>query len=272
LSDDKIYQHFHVDERRFIDRCLDWIDQVEQSYSVISTYFLNPREIEILQSLVGKRELQVFSSQDLLRDQETGALLPIELSKVILAPEFYVLDEADFDLALLEINYAAKFVQLSHAQVLGTFLGQTGIKRQELGDIMMLEDKIQVFVSRHLVEIFKDIKKIGASSVRMKEIPLSEFEKAADKAVSEIILVDSLRIDKIIAIAFKISRNLATNMLESNKIKLNYLETNKKDSLLVPGDLISIRGFGRIKIGQILGLTKKGKQRVEIEFIKNRKK
>ena len=263
MSEEKLYQHFHPDEHRFIDHCLDWLDQVEQSYSVIVSHFLNPRELEILQILVNKRDVQLFSSQDLVQTEQ---------AKVIIAPRFYLLDEKDFDLVLLEINYASKFVELSHSQVLGAFLGETGIKRQELGDIIVTDGKVQVFVSQHLVEIFKTIKKIGHTAVKIKEIPITAVETATDKAVSEIVSVDSLRVDKVIAIAFKISRNAAVNVLESNKVKINYLESDKKDFAIGLGNLISVRGFGRIKILQILGQTKKGKQRIEIEIIKNRKK
>lgn len=92
------------------------------------------------------------------------------------------------------------------------------------------------------------------------------------KAVREVVLVDNLRVDKMIAVAFKISRNIATNMLESKKVKVNYLEIDKKDFSVGLDDLISVRGFGRIKILRILDFTKKGKQRVEIELIRNRKK
>lgn len=262
MSEENIYQHFHSDERHFIDRCLDWIDQVENSYSVVTTYFLNPREIQILRTLANARELQIFSSQEL-------ALT--ELSKVILAPEYYVFDENDFDMALLEIRFAAKFIQISHAQILGTFLGQTGVKRQELGDIIVNDEVAQIFVSRHLIELFKSIDKIGRAAVKIEEIPLTELSESQENFVRDVVLAESLRIDKIIAISLKISRNIATNMIESNKVKINYLEINKKDFAVNEGDLISIRGYGRIRIGQILGLTKKGKQKVEVEITKNRK-
>ncbi len=106
MSHENIYQHFHPDEKQFIDRVLDWMDRVENNYSVVTTYFLNPREVEILESLANKRELQIFSTQDIAQT---------ELTKIIIAPEFYQLDVADFDLALLEILYAKKFCQLKHS-------------------------------------------------------------------------------------------------------------------------------------------------------------
>ncbi|MFK4947456.1 cell division protein [Lactococcus garvieae] len=264
MSYENIYQHFHPDEKQFIDRVLDWMDRVENNYSVVTTYFLNPREVEILESLANKRELQIFSTQDIAQT---------ELTKIIIAPEFYQLDESDFDLALLEISYAKKFYQLKHSQILGSFLGQTGIRRSEIGDIVLNKGRAQVFVSKHLLEIFQNnIEKIGPAPVKFVEKTLEELIKTEDNSVIKVILVSSLRIDKIIASTFEISRNLAVNMLQLRKVKLNYLEIEKKDFPVEQGDLISVRGLGRIKVLKILGETKKGKQKIECEITKNHKK
>ncbi|BAV03089.1 RNA-binding protein [Lactococcus formosensis] len=264
MSYENIYQHFHPDEKQIIDRVLDWMDRVENNYSVVTTYFLNPREVEILESLANKRELQIFSTQDISQT---------ELTKIIIAPEFYQLDESDFDLALLEISYAKKFYQLKHSQILGSFLGQTGIRRSEIGDIVLNEGRAQVFVSKHLLEIFQNnIEKIGPAPVKFVEKTLEELIKTEDNSVIKVILVSSLRIDKIIASTFEISRNLAVNMLQLRKVKLNYLEIEKKDFPVEQGDLISVRGLGRIKVLKILGETKKGKQKIECEITKNHKK
>ncbi|WP_308003985.1 RNA-binding protein [uncultured Lactococcus sp.] len=264
MSYENIYQHFHPDEKQFIDRVLDWMDRVENNYSVVTTYFLNPREVEILESLANKRELQIFSTQDIAQT---------ELTKIIIAPEFYQLDESDFDLALLEISYAKKFYQLKHSQILGSFLGQTGIRRSEIGDIVLNEGRAQVFVSKHLLEIFQNnIEKIGPAPVKFVEKTLEELIKTEDNSVIKVILVSSSRIDKIIASTFEISRNLAVNMLQLRKVKLNYLEIEKKDFPVEQGDLISVRGLGRIKVLKILGETKKGKQKIECEITKNHKK
>lgn len=260
---EKLYQHFSEDERVFVDRVLDWLEAVEQNYTVVSTYFLNPREHEILQALVSKRPLQLFSSLDFA---ET------EMCKVVIAPDFYELDEADFDLALLEIAYAGKFHQLKHSQILGTLLGQTGLRRQEFGDILVAEGRAQVFVSAPLVQTIREnISKIGEASVKFKEIPWENKISATDNAQSKQILVSNLRIDKIISDSFNMSRNIAVNMIESKKVKVNFRTIEKKDFSVETGDLISLRGFGRVKIVALLGLTKKDKYKVEIEITRNKR-
>ena len=260
----EIYQHFHPDERIFIDRCEDWIAQVSNHYSIVTTYFLNPREVDILHSLISKFDVKLLSSSD---------LTTMEYAKIIIAPDYYQLDERDFELVLLEMRYPSKFVQLRHSQVLGAILGETGLKRQEIGGILVADGRIQIFVSTRAAQVIKNsIDKIGRTAVKFDEINFSQKISAEDKSETKFVLVSSIRADKIIAEAFDISRNIASNLMETGKVKINYREIDKKDFVLNPQDLLSVRGFGRIKIANLLGESKKGKLKLELDVIKNRKK
>lgn len=262
-ANEQIYQHLTAEEMLFIDRAIDWIHSVEDNYLAYTTSFLNPREVTLLKNRVSSYQLQFFSSSEII---ET------ELSKVIIAPDYYQLDQVDFGLALLEIQYSSQFTQLTHAQVLGSFLGQSGVRRQEIGDILISEERAQIFVSQHLADYFiENIKKIGRAGVKLKRIDLSQAIQTETKSETKVLLVSSVRLDKIIATAFNFSRNIATNMLQSNKVKVNFSEVSEKDTSLQTGDLISLRGYGRVKILRNLGLTKKDKQKIEVELIKNRK-
>jgi len=261
---ENIYQHYQPEERLFVDRVLDWFDQVEGSYSVVTTYFLNPREQEMLFALSHKRELQIFL---------TSKLVETEMAKAVIAPPFYELDADDFDMVLLEIKYASKFHELKHAQILGTLLGQTGIKREQIGDIILADKRAQVFVSKKMeAAITQSVDKIGRASVKFVEVSWSQILQQDEKAMRKVLLVSQLRLDKIISESFNIPRNLAVNMIESSKVKVNFREISRKDFQLKEMDLISLRGFGRIKILALLGLTKKDKQKVEVDIIKNKKR
>lgn len=48
-----IYQHFRPEEKDFIDQAMNWIDQVKHSYAPKLSDFLDPRQQEILTSLIG---------------------------------------------------------------------------------------------------------------------------------------------------------------------------------------------------------------------------
>ena len=62
-----IFQHFSPDERGFVEKMMDICQQVEETYSYHLTSFLNPREEEILQSLVGYLQVgSIANSNNLL--------------------------------------------------------------------------------------------------------------------------------------------------------------------------------------------------------------
>ena len=48
-----IYQHFRPEEKEFIDQALNWIEQVKDSYAPKLTDFLDPRQQQIIASLLG---------------------------------------------------------------------------------------------------------------------------------------------------------------------------------------------------------------------------
>src|SRR5699024_10339568 len=81
------------------------------------------------------------------------------------------------------------------------------------------------------------------------------------------IVVSSLRIDTVLARALNFSRNRAKTMIQELKIKVNWSEIDRPDIELEPHDIISVRGFGRIKIREELSLTRKENIVLEIAII-----
>ncbi|MDR0299668.1 MAG: cell division protein [Streptococcaceae bacterium] len=235
--------------------------QVEDKGYLYLTYFLNPREREILENVANGHFLKFFFSPK-----------EAEYARVIIAPDYYESSLEDFEISLLEITYPNKFGSISHRQILGTFIHETGLQRREIGDIVTGNGKAQIYVNSKLRDYFLDkVKEINHLALRIKEIPLSERIEAEEKSETLTILASSMRLDKIISAGLTISRNLAVNMIQSKRIKVNYTEMERNDFTLQDGDLISIRGHGRIKILRQLGLSKKDKIKVEIEKIDNRK-
>jgi len=269
-----LYQHFGAEESAFIDQASSWIKQVEDRNVAHATYFLNPREFWILETLVNRADLQLFSSASWLTGNEESLSAEVEYVKAIIAPLSADRPEwADFDIALLQIDYASKFKAITHSQILGTFLGETGLDRREIGDIFVTDDKAQIFVTARLVPVFlSDVTKISGLNVRLIEVPISALIESSTTKTNSVLLVSSLRLDKILSAALRIPRNLAVNMIQSKKVKVNYQAISRNDLQLSIQDLISIRGFGRIRLMADLGKTKKDKEKIEIEQISNHKK
>ena len=260
-KNDGIFQHFTLEERDFVEKMIDACHQVEESYSYYLTAFLNPREEEILQSLAGYFHLQLHFSRQFL---ET------EFVRVILAPDYYLLEEGDFELMVLEILYPRKFHSLTHAQILGTLLNQLGIRREFIGDILLGEEQAFVILDRRFGELAQtSLSKISRVPVSWKERALSQLPaKTSQDVRSQQVLLSSLRLDKLVATAFKLSRSNALKLIESGQVKLDYKEVKQAGKVLEVGQLVSVRGFGRVRLKEFLGFSKQGKLKLDIDIIK----
>ena len=259
-KNDGIFQHFTLEERDFVEKMIDACHQVEESYSYYLTAFLNPREEEILQSLAGYFHLQLHSSRQFL---ET------EFVRVILAPDYYLLEEEDFELMALEILYPRKFHQLTHSQILGTLLHQLGIKRDYIGDILLGEEQTFVILDRRFGELAqRSLSKISRVPVSWKVAVLSQVPaKTSQDVKSQQVLLSSLRLDKVVATAFHLSRSNALKLIESGQVKLDYKEVKQAGKVLEVGQLVSVRGFGRVRLKEFLGFSKQGKLKLNIDII-----
>lgn len=257
VSYDQIYQHFNADEHQLIEKLRDLIQQLDEQYSIQLTGFLDPRQVSIARSVLGQAGVTYYVSN------EDGAL---EYSRILLAPDYYELDWEDFEVSLIEIAYQGKFSQLSHSQILGSLLNGLGLKRQVIGDVLVAEGYAQVVVDRKMLGfILEHTEKMARTGVRLKEIPWSERLSPKLEEQAQLVLVSSLRLDKLIAVAHRVSRQQAQAMIVAGKTKLNYQVMTKPDHLVQVGDLISTRGFGRVRIMEDLGLTKTGKHKLMLD-------
>lgn len=259
MTKQDIYQHFRAEEQEVIEKTYDLIKQVEDTYSFCVTEFLNPRQITVMKSILGQTKLQVYQSSDFISSEN---------ARLLIAPAYYELNIADFHFSLLEINYNSKFNQLTHSQILGTLINRLGIERYLLGDIIVQENRAQVFIEKTMVSYLNaQVTKIGKATVVFEEIPF-ERQITSQSHIKEMnVLVSSMRLDKIIAAVLKLSRRKANQLIESEKVKLNYLVQPKVSHLIDIGDLISVRGYGRFTISRDNGLSKGGKHKLIIDRI-----
>ncbi|MGT2784461.1 YlmH family RNA-binding protein [Streptococcus merionis] len=254
-----LFQHFHADEKVFVEKMLDRIDRVQQQYSIELTPFLNPREAEITTSLARRAALQVYSSSEILQT---------ELCRLIIAPDYYMLEEEDFEIDLLKIQYARKFNHLTHSQILGNLVNQLGIQRYLLGDIIIAEDCTQLLLDAKISQMLtQQVTKISKVPVSWRKLSFSELVKPAEKSEVKQILTTSLRLDSVIAATYGLSRQEAAKLIEQNKVKLNHQPISQAFQAVKLADLISCRGYGRFKIEDDNGLTRHNKHKLMITKI-----
>ena len=74
----------------------------------------------------------------------------------------------------------------------------------------------------------------------------------------------TLRLDSVVSSGFSISRGKAADYLAADKCELNSMPCRKGDRRVQPGDCITVRGLGKIRLDEVGGTTKKGRTAVTI--------
>ncbi|KAI4453144.1 pyrroline-5-carboxylate reductase [Holotrichia oblita] len=171
-----------------------------------------------------------------------------------------VSDEAiDYSLNAISLTWDWRYYNLSHRDVLGALMGQ-GIKREVIGDIIMQKDACQIVLDSKITGyIQSNFTQIAQASVTIETIDLKDIEPKEEKIKDIKATVASLRLDSVAAAGFGMSRSRMAEEIAAAKLKVNWQETTNASHSVKLGDVISMRGRGRVEVCEIPGKTKKGR-------------
>ena len=163
----------------------------------------------------------------------------------------------------------AKFAsEVTHRDYLGALMN-LGIERRCLGDIIVDKKCAYVFcVEKISAYIIDSLVSIGRNTVKAEMVDFSNEVNTATDGKPLTIQVASMRCDAIVAKAFNLSRKDAAALFFEKRIAVNGRLVENNDYTVSHPSAISVRGFGKIKIVSIGGLTRKGNQILEIELFK----
>ncbi|MBH0229070.1 RNA-binding protein [Halobacillus yeomjeoni] len=250
----EIYQHFRKEERPFIDQVLSWREDVEMKYQRKLTDFLVPREQMILKAVLG-------NDADLIHGLY-GGTDQVERMRAIIAPEYEVIEEEDYQLTLLEASYPDKFVTLEHRDVLGAFMS-LGIRREKLGDLIVRDGTIQIVCASEISDYIRmNLTGVKKATVEFKEKPLEKMLENDETWTTKDTTVSSLRLDVLVKEIYGMSRKKAGMHIDAGHVKVNFRVVEDPSFTLESGDMISLRGKGRSRLDEIHGQTKKEKFKV----------
>jgi len=146
---------------------------------------------------------------------------------------------------------------VSHRDYLGSLIG-LGIKREKIGDILIKDEHCLVIVENDVADYIKyNLEKVGNIKVELDYVGLDSLQ-AREQKVKEIrTTVASLRLDSVASAGFGMSRSKVQEYIRAEKVNLNWETTTSLKKSVKEGDLISIRGKGRVLVQEIGGTTKK---------------
>lgn len=144
---------------------------------------------------------------------------------------------------------------LTHRDFLGSLMA-LGIRRDTVGDILVSEGKAVVFVYDIVAPAVCDITKVGRVGVKVSE-GFDPGDIPEQKYIPIEGTVASLRLDCVLSLALRISREKAAALIRKSGVDLNGEQICSTDAKLEEGCVFSVRGFGKFRVEQIGAVTKK---------------
>ena len=243
------------DEAMLLARVYDRITLAAQRNIPAATCFLSPREQLLTQQLLRGTELHFF-----------GGAAGTERNMCCWLPDY--LDEGwlsseDGPCAAVCAEFFAGD-RLSHRDFLGALMG-CGIKRETVGDIYVSEGSCDFLVTREILPyLLQNFLSAGRTKLHVEQLPIDQIRVPEQKVKAVRDTVSSLRLDGVVSSGFSISRGKAADYIAAGKCELNYAPCMKGDKQAAEGDVITIRGLGKIRLETIGGSTKKGRIAIEI--------
>ena len=168
----------------------------------------------------------------------------------------------DLQIAVLKVSWDPRFRLLTHRDVLGSLMG-LGIDRTHFGDIIVTSGGAQVIVDATIADfVIQNFTKIAMVTVTVSQMELSELEEKIKEVRTT---VASMRLDSIASSGFSTSRTKVVEAIKAGLVQVNWQPAKGPAQEVKEGDIISLRGRGRMQIESITGTSKKGRIGVHLK-------
>lgn len=171
-------------------------------------------------------------------------------------------EDAEYPFVCLTITHRVSDV-LTHRDVLGSIMAQQ-VERETIGDIVVTPGKIQCFATPTAAAVCMQLKKIGRVGVQVTDaLPFSCVVTQNTKEISG--TVAAPRLDAVLRTALNTGRNACADYIRGGLVMLNFVQVQDVSCLVKEGDVFSVRGYGKFRVSELSGPTKKGRLHITIE-------
>lgn len=223
-----------------------------------------PEVTDFLDPAGRKLAEDVYSYIEGLRVMAFGGHRRLERVRLVVLPHYYLEETVQPPVAALEVK--GRFAgEATHRDFLGALMS-LGIKREKIGDIIVTDEGCHVVVAPEVAETVKrDLTRVADKPVQVEEIDLERLAVPPERIKEVRSTVASLRLDAVAGLGFGESRTHMQREIKAGKVKVNWRPVTSPDREVVAGDVISIRGRGRVVVDSLTGVSKKGRTGVVLK-------
>lgn len=264
MNKQEILKKYSKDEDRLlIAKVLDKIQFAESKNKITNTDFLDMYQKTLIQKLLNSiryKNYYFFGGND-----------DVERTVAIFYP-----DKFNKEISEKNHNNIMRIIEIilpnelqgsyTHRDYLGGLM-KLGIKREKIGDIIVSSEGADIIVLNEkidfLINNITSLTRFSKSTIQTKKI--EELKKQEIHTEELQIIVSSLRLDNIVSELAKTSRTKAEEIINEQRVFVNFENALKTSKTIKEKDIITIRGRGRFKIVETIGNTKKGRYILKVE-------
>lgn len=255
------------EDRLFVAKLADKIHKSGKGY-LVYTNFLDPHQRMLARKIF--RELNqpfVFDGGYTDAERVVAFLIPGYMESDGEDPLDTVRNDENYPVSVVQAQYSRnRFSQeLTHRDFLGAIMN-LGIKRENFGDILVHHDFAQIVTFPEIASYLeRNLARVGRTEVDARIVPTSEIVLPSMKAEEKTVTVASLRLDAVVAEGYSISRTKAAEYIKAGKVFLDFEECMSASEPVDAGNVISLRGKGRIILDSIGDKSRKNRIFIRIK-------
>lgn len=253
-----LLNHLHREEDRLIgSHVLDKSERVLKYHKTEASDFLNPYQQQIAEDIVK----QISD----LNYKFEGGYKAAERKRLVLFPEYLFPDLVETQIAIFKIKGNFSFQNLTHRDFLGAVMG-LGLQRKVIGDILLHSEFAQLITAVEVKDIIElKLDKVHQVPVEIEAISADEIIKPTQHEKEILTTVPSMRLDAVASSGFGDSRSKMSRAIKNEEVKLNWKVESDPAAEVEIGDLISVRGRGRVKVEEDRGLSNKDRIKLTLK-------
>ena len=258
-----INQYSKPEERLFVAKILDKLDNCKLKNKIVNTDFLDMYEKSIAEKVLKQVKINyVFYGGFDGAERTMLIIYPDKITTEIIENMYRKLMKI-IRIALPSELYG-KYI---HKNYLGAVM-KLGIKREKVGDIRVSKEGADIIVANDMADFINDkLKELTRfSKAEIQSIEIDDIRESKDQKIEVKIIIPSRRLDCIVGELIKTSRTKANEVIIAGRVFVNGENILKNSKSINAGDIITVRGKGRFEIAEIEGTTKK--ERIVLKVLK----
>ena len=251
------------DDKILLAQILDKVEMVEKKNKIEYTDFLDLAQIELVQKFINKIKLQnymIYGGFD-QAERKMFVIYPDKFNSVVVEKSLSNIVQ----IIRIELPDDLKG-KYTHRDYLGAVI-KLGIERKKIGDIIVDQNGADIIVDKDIVKFLLDnlgsLTRFSKSTISVQNI--EDLRTVEIKKEELEIIVSSMRLDNVISDLARCSRNKALDIINTERVFINFECETKKTKQVKTGDMITIRGKGRFFVKEIIGQTRSGRTVIKIE-------